>query len=288
MTVHEHVVEAAGHLHAGGIAAGDARRDAEVLARAALGWSAAEFLACRHDEAPAVFVQRFPQMIARRVRREPVAYITGTREFWGLDFTVTTDVLIPRPETELLVEQALTWLKDRRLTGRGSVPPLVVDVGTGSGCLAVALAVECADVRLAATDISAAALAVARTNAAAHGVAHRIDFLLGSFLDPVRDDPDLIVSNPPYVVQAAALAPEVRRHEPHAALFGGADGLDAIRGLVAQAVRRLAAGGSLIIEFGFGQDEAVTDLVAGEPRLRVDRIVSDFQDIPRVAVVMRT
>jgi release factor glutamine methyltransferase len=287
MTVHEHVVEAVGRLSAGGIAAPAARRDAEALARAALGWSEARFFTDRHDEAPAAFLERFPQMIARRIRREPVAYIVGTREFWGLDFIVTPDVLIPRPESELLVEQAVLCLSATPPTNDGRVP-LVVDVGTGSGCLAVAVATERPDVRLAATDISAAALAVARQNAAVHGVDGRIDFLLGSLLDPVAGVPDVVVSNPPYVVAAAALAPEVGRHEPAAALFSGVDGLDAIRGLVAQAAAKLRPRGSLIFEFGFGHDPAVEALIARDSRLRLERIVNDLQDIPRVAVVSRT
>jgi release factor glutamine methyltransferase len=286
MTVHEHVTEAVGRLNAGGLAPRDAHRDAEALARAALGWSQAEFFAARHDEAPAGFLQRFPAMIARRIRREPVAYITGAREFWGLEFAVTPDVLIPRPESEMLVEQALAFLPAGAASD-GPSRPLVVDVGTGSGCLAVSLATERADLRIAATDISASALAVARRNAAAHGVDGRIDFLLGSLLEPVADDPDLIVSNPPYVVAAAALAPEVGRYEPAVALFSGADGLDAIRGLLEQAGARLRTGGGLIFEFGFGHEEAVLDLLAQDRRLALERIVSDLQDIPRVAVATR-
>jgi release factor glutamine methyltransferase len=285
MTVHEHVVEAVGRLNLQGVALRDAHRDAEVLARAALGWSEAQFFAARHEEAPARLLERFPDMIARRMRREPVAYITGTREFWGLEFAVTRDVLIPRPESELLVEQALACLSAG--AADGSSRPLVVDVGTGSGCLAVSLAAERADLRLAATDISPGALAVARKNAAAHGVGSRIDFLLGSLLEPVAGEPDLIVSNPPYVVAAAALAPEVGSYEPAVALFSGADGLDAIRGLLQQAGARLRGGGWLIFEFGFGHEEAVLDLVAQDRNLALERIVSDLQDIPRVAVVAR-
>jgi release factor glutamine methyltransferase len=285
MTVHEHVVEAVGRLNEGGIAPGDARRDAEALARAALGWSQARFFADRHDEAPPSFVRHFPQMIARRIRREPVAYITGTREFWGLEFAVTPAVLIPRPESELLVEQALACLS----TGPRPVSPgpFVVDVGTGSGCLAVALATERPDLHLAATDISAAALAVARQNAATHRVDHRIDFLHGSLLEPISGEPDLVVSNPPYVLQSAALAPEVGRHEPAAALFSGVDGLDAIRGLLEQSAARLRVHGWLVFEFGFGHEPDVIELVRRDSRLALERIVTDLQDIPRAAVVIK-
>jgi release factor glutamine methyltransferase len=188
-----------------------------VLARTALGWERATWLARRDDPAPADALTTLDGWIDRRERREPVAYITGHREFWGLDFVVTSAVLIPRPETELVVEAALQRLADRDRAWR------IADVGTGSGCLAVALACERPDARVIASDIPGEALEVARRNAARHGVADRIEFIQGDLLDPITRICDLIVANPPYVVERArpALGPEVRDHEPGVALFGG-------------------------------------------------------------------
>ena len=286
MTVHDHVVEAAGQLAEAGIAPAEARRDAEVLARATLGWTRARFLTDRRDEAPADFRVGYSDRVARRLEREPVAYITGTKEFWGLEFTVTASVLIPRPETELLVEQSLRCLGQHGLSPADASPPFVVDVGTGSGCLAISLATERPVLRLAATDISQAALEIARQNATRHQVNARIDFLLGSYLEPVSGDPDLIVSNPPYIEIGAWLAPEVGGHEPATALFAGVDGLEAIRALVSQAAVRLKPGGSLVFEFGLAQEEAVRELL-GRSSFRLERCVPDLQGIPRVVVASR-
>ena len=236
-TLAERVAEAGRQLAAAGIDARDAAFDAEVLARRALGWERAAYLARRHEPAPTDFGDRFDRLIERRRRREPVARITGSREFWGLDFEVTPAVLVPRPESELLVETALARLADR--TARWAV----ADVGTGSGCIAVALARELPRARVAATDVCPDALAVARRNAARHGAAERVAFHRTDLLEGLPGRFDLIVSNPPYVPDAVvgALAPEVRRHDPPAALRGGPDGLDTVRRLVAAAAGRLRA-----------------------------------------------
>ena len=203
----------------------------------------------------------------------------GRREFWGLEFEVTPDVLIPRPETELIVEEAIT-IASRALTRR------IIDVGTGSGCLAVALAIEFAAARVVATDISSAALAVATRNAERHNVIGRISFIETDLLDTVEGPAHLIVSNPPYVpdADAATIQPEVARYEPATALYAGEDGLAVIRRLLAGAPRMLADLGWLIIEFGFGQEPAIR-AAAAEAGWQMARMRVDLQGIPRVAVL---
>jgi len=251
----------------------NAALDAEVLARHVLGWDRARWLAESRSPAPAGFAPAFSSAIDRRAGGEPVAYITGTREFWGLDFEVTPAVLIPRPETELLVEEALTMIAG----------PRVADVGTGSGCIAIALAHARPALQVVATDVSEAALAVARRNASRHGVADRIDFRLARGLDGT-DDVDLVVSNPPYIARAEAgtLMKDVVAFEPHQALFGGGDGLDVIRGILSEVARRTPPP-PFAFEFG-GNERAVREAIqtAG---LRLTRVVRDLQGIPRVAVV---
>jgi release factor glutamine methyltransferase len=211
----------------------------------------------------------------------------GSKEFWGLDFEVSSDVLIPRPETEFLVEEALACSRARASETRD---PFIVDVGTGSGCVAVALAHEMATARILATDISAAALVVARRNAIRHGVANRIQFVQTDFLAGIGRAVDLIVSNPPYVPRshAAGLSPEVRDFEPHVALFGGADGLEKQRLLLEQADNCLAPSGYLLVEFGDGQEEALRAVIARWPSFRILRVRSDLQGIPRTMVLSRS
>jgi release factor glutamine methyltransferase len=286
VTLAECVRAASGALVDAGLPAEESRRDAALLARHALGWNLTRWLADRDDEAPPGFARGLDALIRRRASREPVAYITGVREFYGRPFRVTPAVLIPRQETELVVEEALAVLA---AYVRPGARPLVADVGTGSGCLAVSLALEHPDARIVATDISADALEVARGNASALGAADRILFRAGPLLAGLDEAPDLIVSNPPYVPEAdrPTLAPEVRDFEPDAALFSGLDGLDTIRALVPAASRALAPGGTLVMEFGAGQAPAVTRLVA-EAGLRLDRIRLDLQRIPRVVIASRT
>jgi release factor glutamine methyltransferase len=278
-TFAEHVARGLERLIAAGIPQEQARLDAELLARYVLGWDRAVWLASRRDRAPGPFVLRYETLLARRAAREPVSLITGAREFWGLEFDTKPGVLIPRPETELIVEEALDVLA-------GVETPRIADVGTGSGCLAVALAHELPRARVVATDLSPLALDVARQNAAKHHVTDRVRFVLTDVLDGVHDTFDAIVSNPPYVQAGdrAGLAPEVRDHEPALALFGGADGLDAIRALFARTPARLAPNGRLIVEFGYDQDERVSDL-ARRAGLTVERVRDDLQGIPRVIVL---
>lgn len=281
MTIFDYVSRAASELAASGISAERARFDAEVLARHVLGWDRARYLSERRGNPPVDFGARFGDVVGRRLLHEPVAYIIGTREFWGLEFEVTPAVLIPRPETELVVEAALEAMA-------GDAPRDIVDVGTGSGCLAVVLATLFTEARVTAIDIAPGALAVARRNAARHGVASRVRFVRTDLLEGISGQADVIVSNPPYVASLAApaLQPEVRDHEPALALFSGPAGLDAIERLLAQAARCLRPGGRLIWEFGFGHEETMRGLIS-KGGWTLEQLREDLQGIPRVAVVRR-
>jgi release factor glutamine methyltransferase len=259
----------------------DAAFDADVLARHVLGWDLARLLAHNREPASSEFIERFQAAIARRARREPVAFITGHREFWGLDFTVTPATLVPRPETEAIVEEAVRLLP-------AAETRTVLDVGTGSGCLAVAIAHERPLATVIATDISHAALVVARQNARTHGVASRVRFVHTDLVAGIRARADVIVSNPPYVPDqtAVVLPPDVVRYEPATALFGGLDGLSVIRRLFADAPQNLAPGGAFIVEFGFGQEDDV-QLVAEREEWRVDQVLHDLQGIARTFILRR-
>jgi release factor glutamine methyltransferase len=295
----ERVRDIGARLAAAGVPAGEARLDAELLLREALGgWDRPRLLA--HDDhlISAGELERLETLTVRRAAREPMAHILGRTEFWGLEFEVTPDVLIPRPETELLVETARRLLPAaQRQPAPGEHLQQVVDVGTGSGCIAIALARELPGARVSATDTSGAALAVARRNALRHGVDLRVAFLEAAFCGDAHDC-DLIVSNPPYVPERdrGSLQPEVRDHEPAAALFAGEDGLTVIRQLIERAWSAFGAdGGWLVFEFGFGQAGAVRALLDASPRRARDprgswtdiAIVDDLQGIPRVAVARK-
>jgi release factor glutamine methyltransferase len=279
LTLGDAVAGAARRLADAGRDEAEARREAALLARWRLGWDPATWLQRQRDGAPEGFDAALEALVARRARHEPMAYITGEREFFGRPFGVTPAVLIPRPETELVVDEALQWLR----TDAATASPLIVDAGTGSGCLAITLALEWPSARVVAVDRSAEALAVARENAERLGAPVR--FVHGSWLEG-ETGVDLIVSNPPYVAERDrdALAPDVVEYEPAAALFAGPDGLDAIRALVPAAARALAPGGALLMEIGAGQNRAVADLVASSPPLAVVRIAADLQSIPRVVI----
>jgi release factor glutamine methyltransferase len=281
-TLAHHLREARRRLEAAGLDAGDAAFDADLLARHALGGvDRGQLIAWQRDDAPSDFAATFDVLVARRAAREPAAYILGRREFWHLEFEVTPDTLIPRPETELIVEEVLA----RALEG----PLRLADVCTGSGCLAVAIAHARPDVRIVATDLSVAALAVAARNAAAHGVADHITFRQADLMTGVDGPFDIIVSNPPYVASTDVdgAQPEVRDFEPRLALDGGADGLELARRLVPQVAERLVPGGWGLFEFGFGQADGVRAIVAAEPRLVLDSIRNDYAGIPRTAIVRR-
>jgi release factor glutamine methyltransferase len=277
-TLREAVARGRGILAAAGIAADEAALDAELLARHVLGWDRARLVANRRDEAPPTFEDAYRPLIARRAAREPIAYITGHREFWGLDFEVTREVLIPRPETELIVEEAIALYGKRN-------PGLIVDLGTGSGCIAIALALEFPKAELIATDVSAPALAVARRNAIRHGVNNRIAFVQSGFT-AMAEGVDLTVSNPPYIAlgDKPSLQPEVRDYEPGVALFAGHDGLDVYRVLLSDAIQTSQAeGGHLIVEVGYDQHPAVAAL-AERAGWTLERVRQDLQGITRTLV----
>ena len=284
MTLAEHVAAGAVRLGAGGVPAEEIGADAALLARHVLGWDREAYLCRLREPAPAAFAGRYAAVLERRARREPVSTITGRREFRGLLFEVDSAVLAPRPETELLVDETL-----RLAAGWNGGARRIVDAGAGSGCIAVALAAELPAARIIATDISAAALAIARRNAIRHGVGGRIAWVRTSWLDGVAGAPDVIVANPPYVRDGdlAGLPPEVRGFEPRIALAGGPDGLDAIRTLLDVAAERLAAGGHLVMEVGAGQAAAVRAAAGRQRRLTVTRIRRDLQGIERAIVLQR-
>lgn len=248
------------------------RLDAELLLADAMGVDRAVIVSDPGRDIEPLAARRFQEHARRRVRREPVAYILGRKGFRTIDLLVDGRVLIPRPETEHLVEAALDLPRDAR----------VADVGTGSGAVALALKAERPDLRIVATDASEEALAVARRNAAHLGL--DVELLHGDLLEPVSTALDAVLSNPPYVAAGEQLAPDITHHEPHLALFGGADGLGVIRRLVPQAA---ATGARLLaLEVGQGQAEAVTEIVR-EAGFADTHIVADLADIDRVVVGRR-
>jgi len=258
----------------------ESRLDAEILLVHALGITRAQLHAHPQSQLSSAELVRYRQLIERRARREPVAYIVGHKEFYGLELFVDGRVLIPRPETELLVEKAI------EISQRQSV---IADVGTGSGAIAISLAVHLPQIRIYATDASPAALEVAACNCRRHGVEDRVHLLQGHLLEPLPEPVNLIVANLPYVSQAelAQLLPEISRHEPREALDGGPDGLDCIRRLLAQTEGRLKAGGVVLLEIGATQGQAVVALAERHfPAARVE-IVRDYAGLDRV-VIART
>ena len=255
----------------------DARRDAELLLLHQLGITRAQLLADPTRELTPSQLAAYETAITRRLANEPVQYITGTQEFYGLPFHVTPAVLIPRPETELLVEAVL-----KRLPRNDYL--LIADIGTGSGILAITLALHLPHAKITATDISPEALTIARQNAETHHVADRIHFIESDLLSAVPRVPfDAIVSNPPYVPTAdrETLHPQVRDHEPATALFAGPTGLDIYSRLIPQAHAALTPGGLLALEIGHGQSEAIRQLLTGWQDIS---ILNDLQQIPRTAL----
>jgi len=259
-----------------------ARLDAETLMLHLIGKNRAWLLAHLEDEFGGCKSIGYSQQIERRLAGEPIQYITGECEFYGLSFSVNRDVLIPRQETEHVVEKVLELAS--LLVG-----PRLVDVGTGSGAIAIALAHESPGAKVTATDVSDAALRVARRNAERTGVAERIRFLEGDLLKPVAAEQfEFVVSNPPYVAtdDRASLALEVRDHEPDVALFAGSNGLDIYRRLVPAAYRVLVAGGFAVFEIGYGQAEAVAELFSAAGFVDIE-FAKDLQGIDRVITARR-
>jgi len=260
-----------------------ARRDAVTMLAHLLESDRAWLLAHPEEELTAAQLRALVAMTERRAEREPLQYITGVQEFFGLSLRITPATLIPRPETEHLVEAVLAWAAAQM----SESPKLkVLDVGTGSGAIAIALAKSLPDAEIVACDVSTAALAVARGNAERLGA--RVRFVESDLLAAFAEYPlfDVIAANPPYVpdLDGALLQAEVRDHEPHIALFGGADGLDLYRRLIPQAQAALRAGGLLAMELGFGQSEPLAALLGGWKDVR---FVEDYAGIPRIVLAER-
>ncbi len=255
-----------------------ARLEAELLLADSLGRDRTWLATHPREALSTPAIGHLEERLRRRLQRQPLQYIVGHQEFWGLDFEVDSNVLIPRPETELLVEKAIVL---------GAKAATICDVGTGSGCIAVALASELPQARFTATDLSAAALQVAAGNARRHGVAERIGFLQADLLEAVDTTFSLIVSNPPYVGtrERRSLQPELA-FEPASALFAGDHGLDVIRRLLPQAWQRLLTGGALLMEIGCCQDDEVAGLAiaVGFSSAHVE---VDLAKLPRLLVAVK-
>lgn len=262
-----------------------AAQDAALLLRYVAGVSRAQSLAWPERALTSAQEELYRQAIARRMACEPVQYITGEQEFYGLTLEVSPAVLVPRPETEVLVEAVLVALQRESPAGKGL---RILDVGTGSGALALALARELRGAELTAVDICGEALAVARRNASRLGFAGRIRFLESDLMEslPATELFDAIVSNPPYVAAGdrAAMHPEVREYEPSGALFAGETGLDVYRRLIPAARERLRPEGLFAAEIGFSQRDAIKVLLSGWDDVE---FVDDLRGIPRVAMARR-
>lgn len=271
--------EAAGRLAGAGVES--ARLDAEVLLAHAVGTERQALYAGRDGEIPPDSARRFEAAIRRRSQGCPVAYITGFKEFWSMPIAVTPDVLIPRPETETVVEEALAIARD--VCGSR-----ILDVCTGSGCIAAALCGELKDARIVVSDSSEAALAVARRNL--DFAAGRVEFLLGDLLGPAEGLFDIITANPPYIAEGdlAALARDIRDYEPMEALSAGPAGLDFIERIIEDAPAKLAAGGWLVMEVGAGQSAAAVSMAVGRESYDTIRTARDLAGIERVVLMRRS
>jgi release factor glutamine methyltransferase len=255
------------------------RLDAEVLLAQVLGWERVQLYTHFEEEVGSQPRAAFRELVRRRAEGTPVAYLVGRKEFYSLKLAVSPAVLIPRPDSEFVVVEFLAATKSLE-------NPRAVDVGTGSGCLALACARQHKAARFVAIDVSPEAIAVAEANARAHGLADRVEFRQGDRLGPVADDGpfDVILSNPPYIPTDVipTLEPGVRDYEPHRALDGGADGLRVVAPLIAEAVPLLRPGGHLILEIGSDQEAPVRDLIAAQPLLDLAPTVRDHANHPRV------
>ena len=264
--------------------------DARLLVQEATDTSHAHLIARGEDPLSAEEAARLEEFARRRLAGEPVSRILGRREFFGRTFAITADVLDPRPETELLVEAALR-LRPHIERMQGSELPIACDLGTGSGAIIVSLLAEWPGLRGLAVDVSAPALTVARRNAARHGVSDRLACVRGHWLEAIGGPVDLLLANPPYIPRAAiaTLQTEVREHDPHLALDGGDDGLDAYRAIAARAARVLRPGGWLLVEVGAGQAQAVRDLFlrAGltADEAAMPSIVPDLAGVDRIVAL---
>lgn len=254
--------------------------DAELLLSHVLGCTRLE-LKTRDVVLNAAQEKQFNSLLSRRLNREPLAYILGLKEFWSMDFAVSPAVLCPRPDTEILVQTALSLR-------HSATSPHILDLGTGSGAILLSLLAELPHATGIGIDISLQALEMARKNAVDLGLASRADFLLGSWCDGLSDSFDLIVSNPPYIESSviSGLAPEVAKFEPKLALDGGMDGLDAYRVLIPQLQKHLRLSGWVVLEVGEGQAFAVQQLMS-EQKLDHFSIIKDTQGIDRCVIAQR-
>ena len=261
------------------------RLDSEVLLAQVLGWERVKLYTHFEEEVEERARASFRDLVRRRAEGMPVAYLVGRKEFYSISLTVTPSVLIPRPDSEFVVVEFLAVTK-------GLEAPRGVDVGTGSGCLALACAQQKKAARFIAIDLSDDALLVARTNADAHGLSDRVEFRHGCGLDPVAGEApfDVIISNPPYIPTRVipTLEPGVRLYEPHMALDGGADGLRVVAPLITQAIALLKPGGHLILEIGSDQEEPVRALIGAIPALKLAPTIRDHANHPRVIRATRT
>lgn len=286
VTLAEAVKNAATLLSTAGIT--NARLDAEVLLSHIIMKDRVWLITHRDDVLDDNHQREFTDVIQRRTRREPLQHIIGNQEFWGLEFIVSPDVLIPRPETEFIIEAALAIVQDR------NTPVRIIDLCTGSGCIAVSLAKELTAARVIATDASEKALAVARENTRRHGVSEHIRFLLGDLFEPleeldIRGQIDIIVSNPPYVQSGdlSTLQPEVRDYEPEMALIAGPGGTEIAKRIIQLAPVYLKKNGTLIMEMGLGQADALTRMVEATGAYGDRELLKDLAGIERVIVARK-
>lgn len=285
MTISEAISCAARKLAGAGVQA--PAFDAELLLRHVLARDRAWLIAHGGEIIDGESLDIFERAVVRRASREPLQYIIGRQEFWGLDFLVTPDVLIPRPETELIVETVLDELKDRN-------SPIMIDLCTGSGCIAVSLAKELGTARIFATDISGAALDVARENCRSHGVSDRIRLLEGDLFRPleelsIKGGVDVIASNPPYIPEGdvACLQPEVRDYEPIGALAAGPTGTEIQQRIIEAAPDFLKSSGLLVMEMGIGQAETLLRMIDSTRAFRSPRVLKDLAGIDRVVAARK-
>jgi len=283
ISVAQSILEAAQHLRRSGVP--EARREAVSLLTHVIGRDRTFVISHAGHLITGAELQSFREYVERRAKGEPLQYITGYQDFFGLDFEVTKDVLIPRPETELLVETAL------ELVSGPDAAPLICDVGTGSGCIAITLLHQLPLSRAVAIDVSPAAIRVAERNATRHAIKERIAFVVSDCFAAIDSGPkfDLVVSNPPYVARHAleGLQREVRDYEPRLALMAGDDGLTMIRRLLSEGGCFLKARGYLLIEIGFDQGAAVEQMIDRNAWNLLD-IHQDLQRIPRTVALQRT
>lgn len=284
-TIAQAINEGAARLRGSGVE--NERRTAAVLLAHVLDVDRTHLLTRSDDPVGESHHETYWRLLERRAAGEPLQYITGHQEFYGLDFLVTPAVLIPRPETEFLVERVIKLVDDSMQS------PLIVDVGTGSGCIAIAVAVNLTRARVIALDASAAALEIARINAERHGVSDRIEFIQGDLLEPLgtnhlENSVDVLASNPPYVNEEDRdlIQREVRDWEPREALFGGVGGLEFYHRLLVDGLEFVTPDGYLVCEIGYNQLDAITDIITALEWELVG-VVHDLQGIPRTVTVRK-